>query len=304
MQSMTGYGQASTKLGKSNIDVQVRSVNHRFFTCQLNLPDVLSDRSGDIEAVVRKYIPRGSVNLAIKLELGIQRDIPRFNVPLIKTYYHQLKSIQKALKLKEDITINTLLDTVPLQPAEQDLTISLASDWSAIEKVIVKALNNLVKMRKREAGRLKIQLEQMAKKMQTINNDIKKRAPQVVAEHQETFSRRIKEMLVKQNLNITELNGNVDANNLTQRIAEEVALFAQRIDVTEEIQRLQSHLDEFLHIMNQSGLLGKKLDFLTQEMLREVNTIASKANDTKIAYYTINLKSDIEKLKEQVQNIE
>lgn len=304
MQSMTGYGQAVAKVRKSNVSVQVRSVNHRFFTCQLNIPEILSDRSGDIEALVRKYIPRGSVNLSIKLELGIQKEIPRFNIPLIKTYYHQLKSIQKALKLKEDITINTLLDAVPLQPAEQDLTIFLASDWSAIEKVIIKSLNNLVTMRKREAKRLKTELEQIAKKMQVINNDIKKRTPQVVSNHKEIFSQRVKEMLLKQNLNNEGQNGNVDKNNLTQRIAEEIALFAQRIDITEEIQRLHSHLNEFLHIMNQSGMVGKKLDFLTQEMLREVNTIASKANDTEIAYHTINLKSDIEKLKEQVQNIE
>jgi uncharacterized protein (TIGR00255 family) len=304
MQSMTGYGQAAAKVRKSSVNVQVRSVNHRFFTCQLNLPEILSDKSGDIEAMVRKYIPRGSINLSIKLELGSQKEVPGFNIPLIKSYYHQLKLIQKTLKLKEDISINTLLHLVPLQPAEQNSTMFLASDWAAIERVIVKALNNLLKMRKREAGRLKIQLEQMTKKMQTINNNIQKRMPQVVANHQEVFSRRIKEMLLKQNLNITEQNGNIDANNLTQRIAEEIALFAQRIDIAEEIQRFDSHLNEFLHIMNQSGLVGKKLDFLTQEMLREVNTIASKANDTEIAYYTINLKSDIEKIKEQVQNIE
>ena len=301
---MTGYGQATGKVRKSNVSVQVRSVNHRFFTCQLNLPEILSDRNGDIESLVRKHIPRGSVNLSIKIEPGSQKEALTFNIPLLKNYYRRLKLIKKELGLKEDITINTLLALVPFQSKEQDLTLFLASDWLVIEKIIVKALNNLVRMRKREAKRLRLQLEQITRRMQVINNNIKKRTPRVVANHQEIFSRRIKEMILKVS-NVTDpFTSGGDANNLTQRIAEEIALFAQRVDVTEEIQRLHSHVNEFLHIMNQSGLVGKKLDFLTQEMLREVNTIASKSNDTEIAYYTINLKSDIEKLKEQVQNIE
>ena len=206
--------------------------------------------------------------------------------------------------MKDDISLNTILALSPLNTREYDQLVSSQSDWAIIEKAILKALDSLVKMREREGARLKKELEAIVKKMQLINDKIKKRVPEVIKHFHDIFSKRTADLMEKTNLAVNKGGDKSDSDSLNKRIAEEVAIFAQRSDISEEIQRLNSHFNEFLRTMNQSGIFGKKLDFLTQEMLREVNTIASKANDTEISYHTINLKTDIEKLKEQVQNIE
>jgi uncharacterized protein (TIGR00255 family) len=302
MKSMTGYGEASTKLNGAVINIQARSVNHRFFSIQINMSESLSEWTSRAEEITRKHIVRGSVNLSLKIDSDYKRKPVTLNMELVKSYYNQLKAIQKKLKLRDDISLNTILALSPLDTQNHKELVSSQSDWMVIEKAILKTLGSLVQMREREGARLKKELEAIVKKMQSVNDKIKKRVPEVIKHFHDVFSKRANDLLEKNKLNLGK-NG-TEPDSLTKRIAEEVAIFAQRADITEEIQRLNSHFNEFLRSMNQPGIFGKKLDFLTQEMLREVNTIGSKANDTEISYHTINLKTDIEKLKEQVQNIE
>lgn len=302
MHSMTGYGKASVSLNGLNIHAQMRSVNHRFLNCQINLPETLFDFNSRIETLIRKHITRGSINFSLKIEIDGKDQGSTLNIPLIKNYHKQLKSIRKNLSLKDEISINTILNLPGTYSSTHSPQTSKKVKWSAIERLVIKTTSNLVKMREREGKRLKTSLQQIIKKMRSIKNKIKKRTPAVINNYYRTLSKRVEDML--NNMKTIAADKKEENNNINQRIASEVAFFAQRVDITEEIHRLDSHLDSFFHTMNQKGELGKKLDFITQEMLREVNTIASKANDASVSGYTITLKSYIDKLKEQVQNIQ
>lgn len=304
MKSMTGYGEASTKLNGAVINIQTRSVNHRFFSIQINMPESLSEWTSRTEEITRKYVVRGSINLSLKVDSDYKRKPVTLNMELVKSYYSQLKAVQKKLHLRDDISLNTILALSPLDTQNHKELVSSQSDWMVIEKAIIKSLASLVQMREREGARLKKELEAIVKKMQAVNDKIKKRVPEVIKHFHDIFSKRAADLMEKNKLSLNKCAAGAEQESLTRRIAEEVAIFTQRADITEEIQRLNSHFNEFLRTMTQPGIFGKKLDFLTQEMLREVNTIGSKANDTEISYHTITLKTDIEKLKEQVQNIE
>lgn len=301
---MTGYGKSSARVKDMNIRVEARSVNHRFFNCQLNLPEVFSGSNARIEAIIRQYIPRGAINLSIKLEPVNQKPVYEFNIPVIREYHNRIKALQKKLGLKDPLSINTLLALPGIQQLIQLRPAEIKPDWTGTEKVIGSALKNLVKMRSSEGNRLKKALEAILKRVWSLKEEVRKRIPEVKSQYEATLSKRVAEILAKIKPEIVGANQCADANNINQRIAEEVAFFAQKIDITEEINRLESHLEEFRKTIKQDGESGKKLDFLTQEILREVNTMASKGNDSKIAHYTIALKTEIDKLKEQVQNIE
>jgi uncharacterized protein (TIGR00255 family) len=304
MRSMTGYGKASARVKNLNIRIEARSVNHRFFNCQLGLPEILSDSNARIEAIVRQYIPRGSINLSIKIEPVNQKPVYEFNIPVIREYHNRIKVLQKKLGLKDQLSINTLLNLPGIQQLIQLNQAEIKPDWAGMERVIASALKNLVNMRSREGNRLKKALQAILNRVQSLKEEVRKRIPEVKKQYQEALSKRVIEILSKIKADISGTNNGTDANNINQRIAEEVAFFAQKIDITEEINRLESHLEEFRKTINQDGEAGKKLDFLTQEILREVNTMASKGNDSKISHYTIALKMEIDRLKEQVQNIE
>lgn len=298
---MTGYGEATARLKKLQIRTLVRSVNHRFFNCQINLPEDLSDYASDIESLAKKYITRGSVNISLKIEPNQSDSQPSLNLPSLRSYYRQLQTIQKSLKLEDKISINTLAGMME-KFHDQPGHLFRLSDWSAIEKVIIKALKKLTLMRKREGERLKKWFSKIIRQMTRMNHQVRSFSSGSVARYRELLTQRVQQML--NNKVKTPVKQLSDDETLKTRIAQEVTLLAQRADISEEINRLDSHLTEFRRTINQPGPIGKKLDFIAQEMLREVNTIASKTNDTRITYHTVNLKVAVESIKEQVQNIE
>lgn len=327
MKSMTGYGEARGQLATQglNIRVEVRSVNNRYLNLKINLPDLLSGYEGDIEEVVRQYLKRGAINIFIKIFSDrVTRLI--INQPLLKNYYQELKTLQKALGLKENIPFNTLINLPGvLEPVMKTDYIS-NKEWSYIVKIIRQALDNLVKMRQREGNRLAKTLQKNLKRMTEFLDKIEKRVPSIRFEYEVSFRKRLQDVLDKYALNkdfsagapagAPAPSGGSDnnmskgrdrkgeLNSLERSIAMEVALFAQKADINEEIKRLSSHIAEFTATLKQNNEVGKKLDFITQEMLREINTIGSKSNDTSVTYVAIALKSELEKIKEQVQNIE
>ncbi len=325
---MTGYGEARGQLAAQglNIRAEVRSVNNRYLNLKMNLPDLLSGYEGDIEEVIRQYLKRGAINIFIKIFSG--RAVRLIvNRPLLKSYYQELKTLQKALGLEETVHFNTLINLPGvLEPVMKTDYIS-SKEWAYIVKIIRQALGNLVNMRQREGHRLAKTLQKNLKRMIEFLDKIEKRVPSIRAEYEASFRKRLQDVLDKYALN-KELqrspdyfgkdfsghsnpdNGskpksrNSDLNSLERNIAMEVALFAQKADINEEIKRLASHIEEFTATLKQNNEVGKKLDFITQEMLREINTIGSKSSDTSVTYAAIALKSELEKIKEQVQNIE
>ena len=317
MKSMTGYGEARGQLAAQglNIRAEVRSVNNRYLNLKMNLPDLLSGYEGDIEDVVRQYLKRGAINIFIKIFSG--RAVRLIvNRPLLKSYYQELKTLQKALGLEETVPFNTLINLPGvLEPVMKTDYIS-SKEWAYIVKIIRQALGNLVNMRQREGHRLAKTLQKNLKRMIEFLDKIEKRVPSIRAEYEASFRKRLQDVLDKYALNKDCSAGPADnnmskgrdrkgeLNSLERNIAMEVALFAQKADINEEIKRLSSHIEEFTATLKQNNEVGKKLDFITQEMLREINTIGSKSSDTSVTYAAIALKSELEKIKEQVQNIE
>ncbi|MEW6027212.1 MAG: DUF1732 domain-containing protein [Planctomycetota bacterium] len=313
MKSMTGYGEARGRLAPNrlNIRVEVRSVNNRFLNLKMNLPELLSGYESNIEEAVRQYVKRGAINLFIKI---FSDRVPKLviNRSIIRHYHQDLKTLQKTLGLKEEIPLNTLINLPGvLEPVVKTDYIS-NSEWLYIVKVIKQALGNLVKMRQREGDRLAKTLRKDLNRMNDSLNSIEKFVPSIRAEYEASFKKRLQEVMDKYTLNTGSNHDdaskpkgrNNGINTLERNIAVEVALFAQKSDINEEIKRLSSHIDEFSATLKQNNEVGKKLDFITQEMLREINTIGSKSANTTVTYAVISLKSELEKIKEQVQNIE
>ncbi|MBI5779671.1 MAG: YicC family protein [Planctomycetes bacterium] len=317
MKSMTGYGEARGRIAPNrlNIRVEVRSVNNRFLNLKMNLPELLSGYESDIEEIARQYLKRGAINLFIKV---FSDRTPRLiiNRAIIKHYHQELKLLQKTLGLKDDIPLNTLINLPGvLEPVVKTDYIT-NKEWSYIVKVIRQALGNLVKMRQREGDRLAKTLQKDLNRMGDSLNKIEKFVPSIRADYEASFRKRLQDVLDKYTLNkdfsghsnpdngAKPKNRNNDLSSLERNIAVEVALFAQKSDINEEIKRLSSHITEFTATLKQNNEVGKKLDFITQEMLREINTIGSKSANTTITYAVISLKSELEKIKEQVQNIE
>jgi uncharacterized protein (TIGR00255 family) len=291
MNSMTGFGSASLRERRMDIDVEVRSVNHRFLTIKQSVPDSLSRHESEIEQLVRARLGRGSVtvNVSVKVPRTTETALP--DLKTWKAYAKQLREIQKALGLQGEISMEDLLAIPSLWSngvADADGEL-----WPRVRKLLPKALDQLVETREREgqkiAGAFKNHLESIEARL----GEVASRVPAVVESYQKRLDDRIQQLLTQRGLEAAKLD-----------IVKEVAIHADRCDTSEEIQRLRAHIGEFRKIVAQKGQVGRRLDFLTQEMGRETNTIASKANDGGIAASAVDMKAELEKIKEQVENVE
>ena len=291
MNSMTGFGSASLRERRMDIGVEVRSVNHRFLTIKLSVPDSLSRHENEIEQLVRGRLGRGSVTVSVSVKIPRDSDTSLPDVKTFKAYAKHLRDIQKALGLKGEIRIEDLLAIPSLWSngaVETDDEL-----WPKVKKLLPKAIDQLVETREREgekiAGAFKNHLESIEARLTKVQS----RVPVVVESYQKRLDDRIQQLLAQRGLEAARLD-----------IVKEVAIHSDRCDTSEEIQRLRAHIGEFRKIVAQKGQLGRRLDFLTQEMGRETNTIASKANDGEIAASAVDMKAELEKIKEQVENVE
>jgi uncharacterized protein (TIGR00255 family) len=292
MNSMTGFGSASLRDRRLDIDVEVRSVNHRFLTLKQSLPDALARSENEIEQMVRSRLGRGSVTVSVSVKSSRVDDGPP--LPDLKTFKaaaKHLREIQKALGLKGEIKMEDLLAI----PSLWNNGVSEPSEelWPRVKKLLAKALDQLVETREREGAKIS---DALGGHLQTIEGRLVKvqsRVPNVVEAYQKRLDDRIQQLLTQRGLEAAKVD-----------IVKEVAIHADRCDTSEEIQRLRAHIGEFRKIVAQKGQVGRRLDFMTQEMGRETNTIASKANDGEIAASAVEMKAELEKIKEQVENVE
>jgi len=291
MNSMTGFGSASQRDRRMDIDVEVRSVNHRFLTIKQSLPDSLARLENEIEQMVRARLGRGSVNVSVSVK-SAREDGP--SLPDLKTFKaaaKHLREIQKALGLKGEIKMEDLLAIPSLwnnglsEPSEEL--------WPKVKKLLGKALDQLVETREREGAKISDALQGHLQTIEGRLGKVQARVPHVVDAYQKRLDDRIQQLLTQRGMEAAKLD-----------IVREVAIHADRCDTSEEIQRLKAHIGEFRKIVAQKGQVGRRLDFMTQEMGRETNTIASKANDGEIAASAVEMKAELEKIKEQVENVE
>ena len=293
IKSMTGFGRAEYTDGKRNITVEIKSVNHRYSDISVKMPRRYSFAEDRVKAVVKSRLKRGKVDVSIMVENITENDINiKLNEPIARQYFDNLKTLQDNFDLSGEITLRLLATMPDVMKAIPDV-----DDEEEIAKAILvpveEAAANLEKMRAVEGEKLAEDLLGRGETIKGILDKIAERAPGVVVDYTAKLRDRITELLAG-NATIPE-----------ERILTEAAIFADKCAIDEEITRLNSHLIQLKKIIDSpNDAEGKKLDFLVQEMNREANTIGSKAQDVDIARRVIDIKAEVEKIREQIQNIE
>ena len=291
IRSMTGYGRGQQTLGGMDITVEIRSVNHRYYEYSSRLPRVYGFLDERLKNYLQKTVSRGKVDVGVWIDTV---DAPGSEVvvnhALAEGYLKALCELVQTYGLRDDVSVNALSrfpDILTVRKAAEDEE----AIWEAVRQVTDEALAGFVAMREREGARMR---EDVLARRQTILQAVEKveaRSPEIVREHMAKVEARMKELLS---------TATVDE----QRLLTEAALFADKTATAEETVRLRSHLDQLETLVNASEPVGRKLDFLVQEINRETNTIGSKVQDVELARVVVDVKAEIEKIREQIQNIE
>ncbi len=289
---MTGFGRGVAASEQGAITVELKSVNNRFLKVSSRLPDVFNELESEIEARLRGKLARGSVYCNIAMERKRRDGNFRLNEEALRDWLPRLAKLAAELKTEPPTLAQMLnMDGIVLEETEK-----LQPDDAlkqALFTALDEALDGLVEMRRREGDSLKKDLDARVQKVAGLAKQVEGRAPQVVAEYRDKLKTRIERLLADTGVSLE-----------PEALVREVAFFADKCDVTEETTRLEHHCEQFLQVIAGKGEAGRRLDFIAQEMLRETNTIASKANDAELAAITVEMKSEIERVKEQVQNLE
>ena len=291
IKSMTGYGKSEQTIDSLNVTVEIKSVNHRYFEFSSRVPR----EYGFLEEKLKKYcnslITRGKVECYVSVEDLEEREMEvNVNETLAAGYVKALKELSERFGLKDDISAVTLSrypDVITLHKASEDEE----RIWNAVKTVAETAVSKFIEMRETEGSKLRGDILSRADYIIECVEFIEGRSPETVREYNEKLKQRMKELLG-------------DAAVDEQRLLNEAAIYADKIAVDEETVRLRSHISQLREFMNSSEAIGRKLDFLVQEINREANTIGSKAQDVDIAKKVIAIKAEVEKIREQVQNIE
>lgn len=288
---MTGYGRGEAVLHDRTITVELRAVNNRYLDCTVKIPRLYVFAEEAIKSCVQKQVGRGKVDVFVSIDATAADKIDvSLNKPVADGYYQALKQMQAAYGLTDDISVSLLsrFPDVFLVEKEQGDADVIAGD---IVQVLTQALADFNAMREREGEKLAQDIQGRAQTIAGLVSQVEERSPQTVAEYREKLRQRMQEVL--ENTQLDE-----------SRILTEAALFADKVAVDEETVRLRSHLEQLGQMLEQGGAIGRKLDFLIQEFNREANTIGSKCSDVALARVVVELKGEIEKIREQVQNIE
>lgn len=288
--SMTGFGRAEITLDNWTIKVEFKSVNHRYLDVNIRLPRTYQVLEETILQLVKDHVSRGRVEIYLTIEELVQRDrTVKIDAGIVRGLVEQWTSYQAELKLPE-LNLEQILQ-VPDVIKISDQGIELDELQPAVTEAVRVGLEQLNNMRHMEGDKLTTDLVEKLNLIEQYIVEIETYAPDVVNDYRQRLQERMQDLLSGTSLS-------------EERFVTEVALFADRSSIDEELVRLHSHIQQFNTSLRQDGVVGRKLDFLIQEMNREVNTIGSKANDLRIAKLVVELKSELERLREQVQNLE
>jgi uncharacterized protein (TIGR00255 family) len=290
---MTGYGRAEAILNGQKYTVEIKSLNHRFLEISLRLPASLSALEMEIKKKIGEPLLRGKIDVSIRRDVQSSAENGQYlalNLPLAQNYFNLLMQLKQSLNLQDDISLEMIAgqkDVFQMAELPQDDS----ALWQGLTAVLEEALAGMMEMRRREGEILSRDLSARLDLMAQLLSRIEAKAPQVVLEYQKRLTDRVRELT--SGLVVDE-----------SRLSQEVAILAEKSDITEEIVRLRSHFGQFLEMLDREEAIGRKVDFLIQEMNREVNTIGSKSSDADISKQVIEIKSELAKLREQVQNLE
>ncbi len=293
IKSMTGYGSAQGQLDDTTYVVEIRTLNSRYLKTRIKLPDSLAFLEEDVERFLHTKLSRGTVNYVLRLENVPANALFNIDEQALQTYTEQLARIASSANINCPIDIGGLLNLPgivhPISPDEK----KASKIRDKVLKITQAATDKLNQMRTAEGKALAADMKGHCKAIKENLAKIRDRSDTVITEHRDKLKKKIDKLLENASLELDEAT-----------LAREVAVFAEKSDVCEEIARLESHLRQFTNSCRTDGQAGRRLDFLSQEMLREANTIASKAGDTEIIHVVVDIKCSIDRIKEQVQNIE
>jgi uncharacterized protein (TIGR00255 family) len=291
--SMTGFGEARGQTGEMAVTVEVRTINSRHLKFTLRSSEGYSALEPEIEAVTRDVIRRGTVQLNLRVECGSRADDYHINTEVLENYRQQIEQYTGQVPGNDSLAMQMLLSLPGAIDEKSRGEHDPREDWPAIEPVIREALAAVSKMRAEEGVALAADLAHNGRQIAELLDAIARRAPEVVQSYQSRLTSRVQQAL-------SELNVTVQPADLLR----EIALFADRSDISEEIVRLRSHLQQYEAALLMTESSGRKLEFIAQEMGREINTIGSKANDAEISRLVVEIKTALERIREQIQNVE
>jgi len=291
--SMTGYGQAQGDVNGLDCVVEIKTVNNRFFKAVIKLPELVAFMEQDIERLLRQNLARGTVNYSLRFKNTSAEAMFELDGAALEAVVQSLGRIDVPPDIARSVDLANLLNLPgvvrPASPDEQTAEVMR----TGILEISRQALDRLKQMRAAEGAALEADLETQCARIHRDLETIRSRIPVVLQEYAAKLRKRVDELMAHAQLELE-----------AEALAREVAIYADRSDVSEEIARLESHLEQFTQTSTAGGQAGRRLDFISQEMLREANTIASKASDAQIARCVVDIKCHIDRIKEQVQNVE
>jgi uncharacterized protein (TIGR00255 family) len=291
IQSMTGFGRGEAAFKNGKVTIEIKTVNHKFFDATLKLPNGISAFEDKIKEILQKKVNRGKVNLNLIYDgVLLKAEKIAINRKTARNYYDELTRLKRYLGLKDEVTTKDLV-ALPGVLTYVALDENLSKLWPTVKAALDKALDKLTRDREKEGRSTYLDLMKRAKNIEGMMAVIKSRAHLNIDEYRKRFADRVKD-----------LTGGRDIDR--GRLEMEVAIYAKNSDISEEIARLKNHLSNFMKTIAGDGEVGKKIDFIAQELHRETNTIGSKASDFKISKNVIEVKGEIEKIREQAKNLE
>lgn len=292
IKSMTGYGRGEFANDQYKFKVELKAVNHRYNDILVKMPRHIGYLEESIKKMIKEKISRGKVDVYINLEYINESAIDvKVDIPLAKSYKLALEKLISELSLEDNVRLNNILSISEVVKTERK---ELDEDliWNILKEAVTIALENITSMRVTEGMELKHDILGKLVNIETSVKAIIERSPNIVIEYKEKLRERINNLL-DDNITLDE-----------ERLSNEIVFFADKSSIDEELVRLNSHIKQFRSILDEDESVGRKLDFLIQELNREINTIGSKANDIVITKYVVELKAELEKIREQIQNIE
>ena len=291
LKSMTGYGRAEGETALGKVFVETRSVNHRYCDINIKLPKRLGPFETRIKELIRSQVSRGRIDVSLKVDSGEEEKVQlTVDLHLAEQYYRALQALKKNLQLKDKITLAMLAGAKDLITAKEEV-VDIEPYWQEMIPILKRSFKEMDEMKRSEGEALARDLQLRLEKIHQQLEEIKHLFPSRLEVYQKRLHERIRSILA---------GVEVDAN----RFHQEVAFLAERADITEEIVRMESHLAQFVLLLEGEEPVGRKMDFLLQEIHREINTVSAKANDAEISQRVVEIKSELEKIREQVQNIE
>lgn len=293
--SMTGYGEANYQSDKLSVSVELRAVNNRYLKVILRAFEPYNLLEPEFEKVIRRSIKRGTIQVHLRCQRQMSPQDFQINAPALRSYLSQVKQICQELGLPDggQVLLSQVLALPGVVPEPAMSSFQMDEEWPILERVLEQALERLQSMRQEEGRAMTLEMLGQRDHIAGQLEQIRKRVPQVSQLYRDRLLERVRDLL-------RELDIKIDRSDLIK----EVSIFAERADVAEEVVRLSSHLDQFQEIVKEPESAGKKLEFLTQEMFRETNTIGSKASDVEISRHVVEIKGTLEKIREMVQNVE